>query len=129
MLEPLPTCLRCGATFGLDATSCPRCGAARPGRSLMVAPAPWRQVAGPAAAGLALAAAGVGLALVRRLVERWVAGQTQGPPARARVESSDAPPRSTQVRLIRRRFWAVGDRQGLRGWGLEEITWQQRGEG
>lgn len=129
MLEPLPTCLRCGASLGPDAASCPRCGAARPGRSLMVAPAPWRQVAGPAAAGLAVAAAGVGLALVRRLVEQWVTSQTQGPPARAKVESSDAPLRLARARLVRRRFWAVGDSQGLREWGLEETTWQHPDEG
>lgn len=129
MLEILPTCVHCGATMGSEETSCPRCGAAQPGRSLMLAPVSWRQVAGPAAAGLALAAASVGLALVRRLVEQRVVGQAQGAPARSEVERSDALPRPGPARLVRRRFWAVGDGRGLRAWGLEETTWQRPDEG
>jgi hypothetical protein len=78
---------------------------------------------------LALAAASVGLAVVRRLVEQRVAGQAQGPPARVEVARSDALPRSGPARLVRRRFWAVGDGRGLRAWGLEEITWQRPDEG
>lgn len=129
MLEILPTCAHCGASMGREAASCPRCGAARPGRSLMVPSESWQQLAGPAAAGLALAAAGVGLALVRRLVEQWVAGHMQGPSLRVKVERRDAPPRPEPARLVRRRFWAVGDGQGLQAWGVEETTWQQLDDG
>ncbi len=124
MLETLPTCGKCGASMGWEATACPRCGAARAGRSLMVAPAPWRQVAGPAAAGLALAAASVGVAVVRHLVQQWMASQGAGQGARVRVEESAAVARPARGWLVRRRVWAVGDGQGLRAWGVEETTWQ-----